>query len=89
MNSCLGIVTIVAVTLLIGCKEVVKEVRSTKENKEVAQDDTFHVPSSWIVKRVENTKIKLNDSDAGTVVWKAMEAHGGLENWYGNGSLSF
>ena len=46
-------------------------------------------PESWINVRVETAKQRLNSSEAGKIIWQAMEAHGGLKNWYSNGPLSF
>jgi len=46
-------------------------------------------PDSWIAERVEKARVRLNGSEAGKIVWLAMEAHGGLERWYSNGPLSF
>lgn len=46
-------------------------------------------PESWINERVEKAKQRLTATEAGTIVWQAMEAHGGLDNWYSNGPLSF
>ena len=89
MRRLLGILIIAAFVLLTGCKELFKEVKAEVETKEKVQENAFHVPSSWVAKRVAKAKTKLNSTDAGKIVWKAMEAHGGLENWYGNGPLSF
>ncbi len=47
------------------------------------------VPSEWIEKRVAAAKSKLESTDAGQIVWQAMEAHGGLARWYKNGPISF
>ncbi len=44
---------------------------------------------SWIQERVGETDERLNSSPAGQKVWKAMEAHGGLQQWYANGPLQF
>jgi hypothetical protein len=44
---------------------------------------------SWIEERVRQTDERLNNSLAGQKVWKAMEAHGGLQQWYANGPLQF
>jgi len=71
-------------------------IASCKENTptQTAQPATVNknlarVPDTWIKTRVENAEEKLNKSEAGKIVWQAMEAHGGLANFYGNGPLSF
>lgn len=47
------------------------------------------VPNDWIAERVAAAQTKLEATEAGQIVWKAMEAHGGLDNWYANGPISF
>ena len=46
-------------------------------------------PDSWISERVAAAQKHLQKTEAGQLVWDAMEAHGGLANWYENGALSF
>ena len=76
-------------TLLSSCNEQPKSKKSetTAVVQEQAQD--YVIPESWVNNRVEKAKDKLEQSEAGKIVWAAMEAHGGLKNWYGNGALSF
>jgi hypothetical protein len=57
--------------------------------EETTQTDLAAVPGSWIEERVASTKEQLMQSDAGQVVWQAMEAHGGLTTWYENGPIQF
>lgn len=47
------------------------------------------VPKSWIDVRVRKAEQRLTATAAGTIVWNAMKAHGGLKTWYENGPLSF
>jgi hypothetical protein len=89
MRRFLGILTLTVFTLLTSCKELSKEVKTEVETKEKIQENAFYVPSSWVAKRVAKAKTKLNNTDAGKIVWNAMEVHGGLETWYSNGPLSF
>ncbi|MDO6810797.1 hypothetical protein Q4603_19405 [Zobellia galactanivorans] len=75
--------------LLSACNEkpkAKKEVVDTAKEEKVVD---YTIPEAWINKRVEKAKAKLEKTDAGKVVWAAMEAHGGLKNWYGNGALAF
>lgn len=76
-------------TFAMGCKQNKKEEVSETQTAEEATVDLARVPDGWITARVEKTKKRLNASEAGRVVWNAMEAHGGLENWYKNGPISF
>lgn len=45
--------------------------------------------SSWITERVAASQARLNSTEAGKIVWQAMEAHGGLQRFFENGPLSF
>ncbi|GMN07001.1 hypothetical protein MTsPCn5_23900 [Croceitalea sp. MTPC5] len=79
----------IAITLLLAssCNENAKKTviqETTEQSKSVVK-----VPNSWITSRVEKTRERLYSSDAGKVVWQAMEAHGGLDKWYQNGPISF
>nr|WP_299343058.1 hypothetical protein [Allomuricauda sp.] len=75
--------------LVIGCKQNKKEEVTEAQTTEQVTEKLARVPNSWIANRVQNTKTRLNNSEAGKIVWNAMEAHGGLENWYKNGPVSF
>ncbi len=46
-------------------------------------------PEAWINERVAKAKERLDSTEAGKIVWQAMEAHGGLKKWYSNGPLAF
>lgn len=39
--------------------------------------------------RVAAAKQRLETTEAGQLVWQAIEAHGGLEKWYANGPIAF
>ena len=73
---------------VISCKEVPnkKAIEITIVEPEIG---AYPIPNSWIAKRVAKAKEKLNASEAGSVVWNAMEAQGGLRTWYANGYLTF
>lgn len=51
--------------------------------------ETAKVPESWVADRVKKSQEKLEATDAGKIVWQAMEAHGGLANWHKKGPISF
>lgn len=72
--------------LIFSCKD---QAKNTEVSNDVTKVQEGLIPASWVTKRVQKTKSKLEQTDAGKVVWNAMEAHGGLENWYTNGALSF
>ncbi|WP_394748202.1 hypothetical protein [Spongiimicrobium salis] len=70
------------------CKE--EKATPSKDAKEMTMAaDLAKVPDSWIDKRVAKAKTRLGQSEAGKIVWNAMEAHGGLGQWYKNGPVSF
>ena len=53
-------------------------------------DVSTMVPSSeQIEQRVAAAQERLEANEAGQRIWAAMEAHGGLTNWYANGPLYF
>ena len=73
---------------ILSCKETTKPTQESLVN-EVTETDIISIPKSWVVGRVNKAKEKLSTSEAGEIVWNAMEAHGGLDRWYANGPLSF
>lgn len=76
--------------LLMGCNSnAKKEPSAVIADQTAPKDELALVPKNWIAKRVANSRTKLMQSEAGKVVWKAMQAHGGLEKWYANGPVSF
>jgi len=74
-------------TAVFSCKE--KQTSAEPVAIEETRQEVNAVPQSWVDKRVENAQERLASSDAGQVVWNAMEAHGGLERWFKNGPLAF
>ncbi|QDO92947.1 hypothetical protein FNB79_02810 [Formosa sediminum] len=70
------------------CKEAPKKEVSTEKNETETVTSEYDIPDSWITKRVEAAHKKLNATDAGKVLWSAMEAHGGLDKWLSNGYFS-
>ncbi|HDZ06560.1 hypothetical protein LCGC14_0053350 [marine sediment metagenome] len=74
--------------IIISCKETPKSVNSATDLA-VTETDVISIPESWVNSRVAKTKERLNSSEAGKVIWNAMEAHGGLDTWYANGPISF
>lgn len=69
---------------------------SCKEQQKIEKQETVvatpkemtAIPQSWLDNRVSNAKTRLGASAAGQVIWNAMNAHGGLEQWYKNGALA-
>lgn len=45
--------------------------------------------SAAVAARVESARARLDSTEAGRMVHAAIEAHGGLARWYGNGPLHF
>lgn len=89
MKISIQLLSIVFAVSLIGCKEQSKSKEGVSEMETVIVEEKGMVPASWINKRAERAKTRLEKSDAGKVIWNAMEAHGGLANWYGKGALAF
>ncbi|MBU2903633.1 hypothetical protein KO529_02450 [Arenibacter algicola] len=74
---------------LFSCKEASQSKQEVSETEVVKEANPGLIPISWVNNRVEKAKKRLDGSEAGKVVWDAMEAMGGLKKWYGNGYLSF
>lgn len=47
------------------------------------------IDPSWVEQRVRDAHERLRASEAGRLVWRAIEAHGGLEGWLSSGTVSF
>lgn len=73
--------------VFFACKDKSKVTPTETKDKETTLNTM--VPETWIKSRVAKTKERLQATPAGTVVWNAMEAHGGLEQWFSNGFFSF
>lgn len=78
----------IAILACVSCQET--KTKTTTPSNEVAINPELAVkPDSWIEKRVGEAQARLNKTDAGKIVWQAMEAHGGLDTYFKNGPLSF
>ncbi|RMB56943.1 hypothetical protein EAX61_12835 [Dokdonia sinensis] len=76
-----------ALLACISCQE--KKSEKPTDKAETTNENLALKPDSWIKDRVSKAEKQLNSSEAGKIVWQAMEAHGGLDTWYKNGPLSF
>ncbi len=47
------------------------------------------VPEKHVEQRVRDAKKRLQSSAGGKVIWQAIEAHGGLSDWYRQGTMEF
>ena len=74
---------------LLSCKETSQSKHEATETELGNEANPGSIPISWVNNRVEKAKKRLDGSEAGKVVWDAMEAMGGLNKWYSNGYLSF
>lgn len=81
----------ISLLILVGCKNGKNNTDGNEMQQTAlsATKDLAKVPDSWIENRVSKAKQKLSKTEAGKIVWQSMNAHGGLENWYKNGPLSF
>lgn len=76
--------------LLIACMISCKPSQEESSNRQtIGSSQTALVPQSWIEERVSAARQRLESSPAGQKIWQAIEAHGGLSRWYGNGPLQF
>lgn len=51
--------------------------------------DAAPIPSAWVDARVEAARARLASSEAGRLLWDAIEAHGGLRRWLSAGTITF
>lgn len=89
MKTIIPFIATLCILLTTGCKEQSKSMENTMEDRKAQLEENTLVPTSWVNSRVSKAKNRLKQTEAGKVVWNAMEAHGGLEKWYTNGALSF
>ena len=63
----------------------------TNAPETATETNLARVPDAWIGERVAAVKKDFHESgdEAKQLVWRAMEAHGGLERFYQNGPLEF
>lgn len=88
MKLTVKLVSLFAVLSFVACKEASKK-EAAKSTVTQTEKSEYQIPDSWIEKRVTSASNRLNATEAGKVLWGAMEAHGGLKKWYANGYLSF
>ena len=75
--------------LLTACNQQPKANKDAVEATEKEMANDYSIPEPWVNNRVTKAQERLEKTESGQVIWAAMEAHGGLKNWYGNGALSF
>ncbi|MGB6154189.1 MAG: hypothetical protein WBG48_19555 [Pricia sp.] len=89
MRNIIFAFVLVPILMAVGCGEKKSQAKGV-DAKTVQSDNNFaKAPDSWIENRVTKAKEKLQTSEAGNIVWDAMEAHGGLSNWFANGPITF
>lgn len=84
-------ITIIATVFSASCKnsDTKKKESTSLATIDTIEHDLAMVPDDWIDARVTKSMQRLTSSDAGQIVWQAMEAHGGLSKWYRKGPLTF
>ena len=88
MRTSYKLLSLFLVLTIIACKQTNKVEPVANLQVEPIEEE-YDIPVSWVEKRVEAANKKLNATEAGKVLWSAMEAHGGLAKWFSNGYLSF
>ena len=59
----------------------------SKETQDI--DPKANPEKGWVMSRVRDAENRLNKTEAGKLVWKFMEFHGGLLKWWSQGPISF
>lgn len=78
-----------SIFMAISCGKKKSQAKEADAETVKSDSNLAKVPATWIENRVSQAKEKLQASGAGKVVWDAMEAHGGLSDWFGNGPIAF
>ncbi|WP_339708602.1 hypothetical protein [uncultured Kriegella sp.] len=89
MKKGLFLFTLLIVAGISSCKDQPKQTTEAVSEKNEVVANSALVPEKWISSRVAKAKNRLQGSEAGSVIWNAMEAHGGLSKWFSNGALAF
>lgn len=89
MKKGLFLFTLLVVAGISSCKDQPKQTTEAVSEKNEVVANSALVPEKWISSRVAKAKNRLQGSEAGSVIWNAMEAHGGLSKWFSNGALAF
>ncbi|MEN0066910.1 MAG: hypothetical protein AAGA48_32565 [Myxococcota bacterium] len=75
--------------ILLACRTQVSppaanEAEATRDVEGLARPE-----AAWIEERTRQAEARLRRTEAGTVVWSAIEAAGGLDAWFGASPLAF
>ncbi|MBU2996993.1 hypothetical protein KO500_11140 [Cellulophaga baltica] len=89
MKFSIKIVMVLFLLAFAACKNEPKKEKINESATPEIEKVAYDIPESWVNKRVEKAKARLNASEAGKVLWNGMEAQGGLKKWFNNGYLSF
>lgn len=81
-------ITLLTLLLITSCKQQ-PEAKQSQTTAQTENENLARVPDSWIKNRVKKTEKRLSQTEAGKIVWQAMEAHGGLQRHFENGPLYF
>ncbi|AWV88587.1 hypothetical protein DN745_04235 [Bradymonas sediminis] len=90
---------LLALLLSAGCKDSAPT-ENAPENAPVAAPDSAQTKSApapktatpraeWVTERTQEAQKRLEKSPAGKLLWRSIEAHGGLQTWYANGPVYF
>lgn len=82
---------IFAITALIGISCSTETQNNAESTTEATPEivATATPPKEWVEQRVDEAQKRLSKTEAGQLLWKTLEAHGGLNTWYSNGPLYY
>ena len=69
-------------TGLMSCQQAPSEAQEPPYTKAAPK-------AEWVETRVAEAQARLAKSEAGQLLWKTIQYHGGLSQWWGNGPLHF
>lgn len=71
--------------ILVGCSSAPAPAASAP----AGPPDAAPIDEAWVARRVEAARARLDASEGGRLVWRAIEAHGGLATWLAHGTIAF
>ncbi|MEM9325984.1 MAG: DUF6503 family protein [Bacteroidota bacterium] len=74
----------VLVLLIAGCSQPQQQVTTSEAPYTLAQPK-----ADWVTTRVNESRERLQATEAGQLLWNSIEYHGGLAAWWSNGPLYF
>jgi len=81
---------VIVIVFFTQCKSPSSQYQDQEASSSQSTDSSYVMPpESWITERVTQAEERLGRTSAGDIISRAIEAHGGLYQWYSQGPLYF